>query len=141
MPGPAKITGDRINLRVKTGSALERLLQGRSVTNTLHAMAELIENAPQAVRDALPRREPQQPPTLEPPSVQEPQSVGPITQRRFVIGHDEHTTREVDEREVLALVAEQMPTGLVPVGVDVDDEATLTGSTGDADGDELSHLE
>lgn len=54
MPGPAKVTGAKLNARVAVGSALERILAGRPVTETLHVMAELIEAAPSGVMASLP---------------------------------------------------------------------------------------
>lgn len=144
MAGPPKSTVMRVNARVAAGSALERLLQGRPMTETLHKMAELIEMAPQAVRDELPVvvgvdiasgedqtviSHAEEGRVLEtaasPPGTTDSQpyvdELQRRVQRRFTIGHDQHTMREVTEDEVLALAREQYPAGLVPVGIDEGD--------------------
>lgn len=162
---PPKITGDKINCRVKLGSALERLLQGRDVTETLHVMAELIERAPQAVRDELPVKGEghfaplakaameggprdavraaaiQGSPAELVAATQEPENLDEMV----LIGHG-RDQRYVTLREAMAMAAEQAPGGLVVAGIDHGDEDLSPTSETDVplspvvQDDDMSHL-
>jgi len=135
--GPKPTTGEKINLRVAQGSALERLLAGRSITETIHRMAELIEAAPASVAAELPVvnmmlvdmtvAEQRVAALMAQGDALTPEAPGPgrysasFEPQYVTIGHG-RDQKTVTRAEALALVAEQSAGSLVPVGIDTGDE-------------------
>lgn len=144
--GPAKRTGAEKSIRVATGSALERLTEGKPFTDTVHKMAALFETAlaenwgPQPVYVGIDYGAPGGDVSvwIDDQGRELHEVGGKLVDpdprrmaygggralgkseavRQFLIGHDERTSQVVTEAELLALAAEQAPAGLVPIGLD-----------------------
>lgn len=115
------------NIRVAPGSALERLVEGKSFTEAVHRMAEVFEQA--LAEDWGPRRIEMI--AAEPNSLLEElpwveREAQPVTlteaAQLYEITETDGKKRWVSEQELLAIMGDQMPSALQPVAVVQDEQ-------------------